>query len=124
MLVEVKQLLSVHSQLRARVMDELHRARIEIVSPAFMNTRSLDEDRRVLPETAPASVSTPVSASSPESIVFDKAAAAESVEANLQKLETRLEHADGEERTRIEAEIAALQGARDPLTGETTPDPE
>ncbi|MEO6201684.1 MAG: mechanosensitive ion channel family protein, partial [Nitrospirales bacterium] len=48
-LVEVKQLLSARSNLRAKMLTTLHNAGIEIVSPVVMNQRRLADGLRVLP---------------------------------------------------------------------------
>lgn len=45
MLEEVKHIISIRSKLRAMMLDGLHRAGIEIVSPNFMNTRALQPDK-------------------------------------------------------------------------------
>ena len=60
------------------MLDTLHAARIEIVSPTFMNTRALSTDEAVIPTRRSAGpVSEPGSA---ESIAFDKADDAASIE--------------------------------------------
>ncbi|MDR4484640.1 MAG: mechanosensitive ion channel [Nitrospirales bacterium] len=48
-LIEVKQLLSARSKLRAKMLTTLHDAGIEIVSPVVMNQRRLEDGIRVLP---------------------------------------------------------------------------
>ena len=45
LLEDVQSLISARSDLRRAVLDALHAADIEIVSPSFMNTRALAEDR-------------------------------------------------------------------------------
>jgi small-conductance mechanosensitive channel len=73
-LPNVEQLLSVRTTLRACVLDTLHKAGIEIVSPTFMNQRPLAEDTVVRPHRASAPASPVVTESSaPEDIMFDKA---------------------------------------------------
>ena len=80
LLEDVQSLISARAQLRKAVLDALHAAGIEIVSPRFMNTRSIDDgqhfipaaDRRQPPETEQEK---PV-----ESIAFDLAAEAASLE--------------------------------------------
>ena len=56
-MTEVKQLLSKRSQLREGILDELHGAGIEIVSPNFMNTRQIPEGKVFIP-SAPAPAAT------------------------------------------------------------------
>ena len=80
---DIEKLISMRRKLRACVLDQLHDAGIEIVSPNFMNTRSLAEDSRAMPPRpartgSPDVVQEPETA--PEDIVFDKAQQAESVE--------------------------------------------
>jgi len=81
MLVEVKHLISIRSRLREMMLDNLHQAGIEIVSPAFMNTRALPEQKvfiphRSVPKTEEKSGTEP----GIEKLVFDIADEAESVE--------------------------------------------
>lgn len=70
-LAEVKHLLSARSKLRECILDELHGAGIEIVSPHFMNQRQLAEGRRVLPPARP--VVAAGTSGEAEEIIFDKA---------------------------------------------------
>jgi small-conductance mechanosensitive channel len=49
-LEEVKYLISAESELRECMLDALHRAGIEIVSPTFMNQRQLAAERVFIPE--------------------------------------------------------------------------
>jgi small conductance mechanosensitive channel len=71
------------------MLDALHGAGIEIVSPAYMNQRQVSADRRVIP--APPAVVAAEPAESvrpaPEQIMFDKAELAESREQLNQRLE-------------------------------------
>ncbi|MGP1273161.1 MAG: mechanosensitive ion channel family protein [Phycisphaerales bacterium] len=69
-LEDVQPLITVRSRLRARVLDTLHGAGVEIVSPTFMNQRQTPE-RFIPPEEEERGE--PASAESPESIIFDKA---------------------------------------------------
>ena len=50
LLTEVNRLLDKRRELRARTMDSLHAADIEIVSPNFMNTRNFDTNARLVPD--------------------------------------------------------------------------
>jgi len=78
---EVKQLLSVRSKLRGKMLTALHEAGVEIVSPTFMNQRQLTDGHRILP---PKSLETQEGdldqQNSPESLIFDKADAVAHVE--------------------------------------------
>ena len=85
LLTEVNRLLDKRRELRARTMDGLHAAGIEIVSPNFMNTRNFDADERFIPEVE--AVTEPVDAGgSTDALVFDKAEEAESVTKLREKL--------------------------------------
>ncbi len=79
LLVEVKKVLSCRSQLRGEMIDALHGAGIEIVSPTFMNQRVFPEQRRFLSRPV-LTTETEMPRSSPESMFFDKAEEAESIE--------------------------------------------
>jgi small conductance mechanosensitive channel len=79
-LPEVKQLLTSKSNLHKKVLDVLHGAGIEIVSPSFMNQRQLSETTRIIPATAPAQAEAAAEAA-PEEMIFDKAEEAAELEA-------------------------------------------
>lgn len=79
LLKEANQLLDKRRELRGRTMDVLHAEGIEIVSPSFMNTRSLAKDRSFVADVVEKTSETG-SRQSTDSIVFDKAEKAESVE--------------------------------------------
>ncbi len=118
LLTEVKQLLTVRSQLRAEVLSTLHAARIEIVSPSFMNQRRLDERRPVLP---PARIEPDLDdvAEVPEQRIFDKANQAEALEqlrvertaaeTRIREFQEQIKIAKENERPFLEGEIARLQ---------------
>lgn len=74
-LTDIKQLLSTRSNLRKAMLDTLHEAKIEIVSPRFLNLRSIREQDTVLPE--PAKIKRKHQVQDPEARIFDKADAAE-----------------------------------------------
>lgn len=98
-LEEVNNLLTVRSRLNACVLDTLHAAGVEIVSPTFMNQRSQAQEVRVIPTTrgmraAPAD-------STPEERIFDKA----DQKASLVALR--------EERAKLGEEISALESTDD-----------
>jgi small conductance mechanosensitive channel len=90
LLTEVNRLLDKRRDLRARTMDALHAAGIEIVSPNFMNTRNFDANERFVPATE--EVTKQVDAgSSTDALVFDKAEEAESVTRLREKQQAALE---------------------------------
>lgn len=91
-LKEDNRLLEKRRELRARTLDSLHAAGIEIVSPTFMNTRAIREDRSFVPTSQPRKDD--AHKPSPDSVVFDKAEKAESVEklkATLNELQLQLQ---------------------------------
>ncbi len=125
LLAEVKQLLSTRSRIRECVMDELHAAGIEIVSPTFMNTRQLSADEKVIPKIIRDDESVKPEAA-PEDVVFDKAEEAESVEQLRERLEAVVteiaslekslkEVKDDHEKAGIETRIGRLKKAREAL---------
>ena len=77
-LKEDNRLLEKRRELRARTLDSLHAAGIEIVSPTFMNTRAIRENQTFVP--AGRHRKDESRNPSPDSVVFDKAEKAESVE--------------------------------------------
>ena len=91
LLTEANLLIAKRRELRARTMDLLHEADIEIVSPTFMNTRAHSPDATFIPESALLEQST--DDDSPDALVFDKAEKAESVtrlRERLDELQQRL----------------------------------
>jgi small-conductance mechanosensitive channel len=92
-LTEVKQLLSARSRIRRAMLDTLHEAEIEIVSPTFMNQRQLARSARFIPQlerNIPR-----VREPQPEARIFDKADEAE--------VQARLAHVIDAQKQRVEA---------------------
>jgi small-conductance mechanosensitive channel len=92
LLTEVKSLLSTRSRLHELMLDSLHGAGIEIVSPNFMNQRVLAENRQFIPKPTSRKARAETAKELPEAVVFDKAEEAES----LEKLKERQEALHGE----------------------------
>jgi hypothetical protein len=94
------------------MLDSLHANGIEIVSPSFMNTRPLAEDRVFIPD--PSSGRRSVHRTQAEDIAFDKADEAASVEDIRKRIELvdarleTLEDNDSAERSRLEKQKAWL----------------
>jgi len=86
LLKDVNRLLDKRRELRARTIDALHGDDIEIVSPTFMNTRAFDNDDLFVADVT-ATMGEDGLEGLPDSIVFDKAARAESVEKLREKLQ-------------------------------------
>ena len=113
LLSDVKQLLTTRSRLRAAMLDALHGAGIEIVSPSFMNQRALPPERLFVPAAVP---QVPPPEVAPEATVFEKAEEAgvrEQLTAEYAQLQQQLAElgkaraaaSDDAERTRLEDEI-------------------
>ncbi len=127
MLAEVKQLISVRSRLREMMLDELHGAGIEIVSPNFMNTRAFPEQRQFIPrQSATEPVEEFVSAQGIEKLVFDIAEEAESIEKLNQLMAETLEEMDtlksrhksamsDEEKDKIKSRMERLEARREQI---------
>lgn len=77
-LSEVKHVLTARSNLRKAMMDALHAAGIEIVSPSFMNQRPQADGLRMIPP--PETPRRETTDDAPESRIFDKADQAEQLE--------------------------------------------
>ena len=94
LLKDINNLIDKRRDLRARAMDALHQAGIEIVSPNFMNTRALTKNQTFIAKDVKKPV---VATTSTDSMVFDKAEKAESVsnlKEKLAEIETRLSDSD------------------------------
>ncbi len=78
-LEDIKVILTTRSRLQKSILDTLHKANVEIVSPTFMNQRPLKENERFIPKNAKHTKPTqPVDENlAAENIVFDKAEDAE-----------------------------------------------
>lgn len=95
MLTEVKHLISTRSDLRKMMMDSLHKRGIEIVSPNFMNTRALPEQKTIIPKNSqPLSTESPEKRTAIEKLVFDIADEAESIEKLNEMLEETVKEID------------------------------
>jgi small conductance mechanosensitive channel len=132
-LTDTKKLLTARSNLCRMVLEVLHGAGVEIVSPTYMNQRRLDQSNRVIP-AAPVQSVPKEEQGRPEDLMFDKAERAERIEYHLfrlesqiQALEERLEQTEGEERERLTEErnryrkkVAALAKASAPTQTKPT----
>ncbi|PAY15867.1 hypothetical protein CKO51_29700 [Rhodopirellula sp. SM50] len=94
LLEDVKGLISSRSRLNEAALDALHAADIEIVSPSFMNTRAIPEDKRFIPQpTLRVVAQQPGNTPSAEDVAFDKAEEAATIEqlrASIQLLEVEI----------------------------------
>ena len=92
LLKEVKSIIMTKSRLNAMVLDELHAANIEIVSPNFMNQRQIGETV-FIPTKEKEDENAVKESKKVENIIFDKAEEADGIEQRkkfLNELETRL----------------------------------
>ena len=113
--------LETHSQLRATVLDKLHGAGIEIVSPVVETSRAFPADHACVPPSNAATMTDEVSAA--DEIMFDQAAAAavshDEREALRAEYETALARRDAAknlvERRRLAAEVERLAKTLDEL---------
>lgn len=79
-------ILTYRSRLRMGILDHLHAAGIEIVSPSFMTTRALQPGHTVIPEV-PGSVFGPEK-EPVEEVIFDKAGRAAALEQKISRLQS------------------------------------
>ena len=109
---DVDRLISTRSKLRRAMLDRLHGAGIEIMSPAFMNVLNRKESDQVIPERVVTRV--PEKVTSPEEVAFDKADSAKKLEENRARLQ-----ALKEERADLEKKINGAENAeREPINRE------
>jgi small-conductance mechanosensitive channel len=125
LLTQIKQVLSTRSRLRCMAMDHLHEGGIEIVSPSFMKTRAFSEKASFIPRRTAkvAGLAASSGETTAESLAFDKAEHAESLEQRGQRLadeikeaKERLKSADSAEaRDRIQRELDRLKALNEEL---------
>jgi small-conductance mechanosensitive channel len=84
LLKDVNKILSVKSKLNKAMIDLLHEADIEIVSPTFMNQRQVNDTVFIHKSRK---TDTQLEADKAESVIFDKAEKAEEIEKKEMKLE-------------------------------------
>ena len=117
LLTDVKSMLSARSRLHKAVLDSLHHAGIEIVSPSFMNQRVQPVGSTMIPQmSTPDKGAVDDQESSPEVIVYDKAEQAaeqEKSKAQLQEqiaeCDAQLAMAEGENKKRLKEKKMALE---------------
>lgn len=90
LLEDIQSLISARSKLRAAMLDALHAANVEIVSPNFMNTRALQKGKVFIP--SPSRKRRQAAHASAEDLAFDKAEDA----ASLEKLRVQIQQVDDE----------------------------
>jgi small-conductance mechanosensitive channel len=123
---DLSALIETRRRLRAAILDALHDAEIEIVSPSFMNTRAYDSMARFIARSDHRAVAS--EETTPDEVVFDKAAEAASLEQlrethaearkTIEAIDAQVKDMeDGKERRsilfqkkRLEAQLAKLDG--------------
>jgi small conductance mechanosensitive channel len=101
---DIEHLIGTRRKLRAYTLDELHEAQIEIVSPTFMNTRTVDPAARIIPR-ADKRAADSIDEAEPDAVVFDKAQQAESLD--------RLREARVAIQAQVEEQQTALKAVKD-----------
>ncbi|NND01917.1 MAG: mechanosensitive ion channel [Acidimicrobiia bacterium] len=114
---EPRRLLTARSDLRVAMLDHLHQAGIEIVSPTFMNQRQLQENSSSIPAEP---VVPSADRGDVEAQAFDKADLAESVEElsdRLAEIVLRIaEIEDGEQTPEALRRLESLNQSRDVIS--------
>lgn len=113
-LQEASLLVSTRSKLRGRMLDALHDAGIEIVSPNFMNQRVLNTEEKIIPVKRRYRPETHNDGHA-EEVLFNKAelgSAVATLEGKINALKMQLrneeEPLEGEAREAVKAELGAL----------------
>lgn len=126
LLTEPKSILSSRSRLRERMLDVLHEGGVEIVSPTFMNTRPLTASDKFIPSSSNGLTEVSDEQSDVESLAFDKADEAESLEkleqmltdtiAKIESLEEQIKESTRDwEKEQLQEQIEVLQKRRERL---------
>lgn len=121
LLEDVQNLISARSDLRKAALDELHGTGIEIVSPNFMNTHTLAEGRRFMPEQGPCPGAGRVHETRAEEVAFDVAKEAASIEelrTALKSVEKELDELESGEGKGSEAARERLEDRKTRLEAE------
>lgn len=119
-LEDMKHPLTARSNLRKKILEQLHGNGVEIVSPGFVYQRRVDPDESVIPEQPVLHTGEPVDEHvAPEEKIFDKAEEAASLEELRQQREQihqdlktgreQLKQASPEEKAALESRLAQLE---------------
>ena len=122
-LADTKRFLGSKSALHRSVLDTLHRAGVQIVSPTFMNQRQIKQGESFVPEVKASADRTRDRGL--DSVVFDKADKVEKVEdlrlrltaldKEIADLEAQVKAAEGDEAEKIQETIFLRQRIRERL---------
>jgi small conductance mechanosensitive channel len=128
LLPEVTQLIAMRSTLRSQVLDALHNAGVEIVSPAFMTQRQLQGRARVLPDQESAAESVSEPHEMPDDVIFDKAEEAgrreqlaleqEALSGRIAALQSELKTVDEVKQGRLQRELERCRTQSDEIAAE------
>jgi small-conductance mechanosensitive channel len=120
---DTKRFLGSKSALHRAVLDTLHRAGIEIVSPTFMNQRQITVDHAYIPKVETKKTIEAASDRTPDTVVFDKADQVEKVEdlrrrlsaldQEIADLEARAKATEGNEAVEIQETVLLRQKIRE-----------
>ncbi len=108
---DVRSLLSIRARLRTHMLDCLHEADIEILSPQYINMRTLSMDAPSAVPEGKRGGTHPMS-KAPTDLIFDKADKAQSLIAlrkELSEMESTLGDATGEEKEALQAKLAEMK---------------
>jgi small-conductance mechanosensitive channel len=111
LLTDVERILTTRSELNRQILDVVHSAGLEIVSPSVTRHINLGPETHMLPETP----STPkeLSGVEAEHIAFDKARALETIETEkqhlLEQIEVKKKQGDSEEVNSLQQRLEALK---------------
>jgi small-conductance mechanosensitive channel len=128
-LMRTDELLTMKSNLRSRVLDTLHAAGVEIVSPTFMNQRAVAADRQFIPEVTVASAAERLRGPAPEADTFDKGRQAKTIEQlddamrlaeeRMAELRRELDECESEERREVlRRDLDKLERGRKRVAGD------
>lgn len=109
---DVTSLLTMRSNLHKEMLDVLHDANVEIMSPTFMTQRQISQDDAMIPTRAHRAVRTRRDQPAPEEKIFEKAnraAGIEDLKAKHAKLIDQLDELAGSKPTAEEKEAHAEQ---------------
>ncbi len=111
-LIDISVLVSTRSKLRAGMLDSLHRAGVEVVSPAIVDQRRLLREEKILPPIHESTERTEAAQGkqTPEEVMFAKALKAE----RIQRLKDRITNLTNEiEQIQLSATEGAEQNERE-----------
>lgn len=128
LLTDGSRLIAARSRLREMTLDALHEGGIEIVSPTFMNQRVYPTQQQFIPPAERIETSEPEVEATPDSVVFDKATEAASVEseraqhkellAEAAELGEKLKAATGDEAVALRAQLDAVTAEAEAMARE------